>query len=327
METELIPLTDKTDDEWLALRHPFLGASELPTLLGEGYSDSTYYSLYRKKLMDPDTRDQEVSDRLWFGREMQPVFGKWLARRHKWDVVERRSLLVDRQSRLSCTQDFSATLPGNTRGRGTIETKNRDKFVWLDRYDGADDAWIYDKIQLAAQMRLTGDDWGAVCVLVGGNEMYVYQYSRTDLAEIMEGIPDVAREFWRRVDDLDEPTLEHIDIRDWAMDRGEVNIPAPPADIPDDLDEKLERFNTAKAHAKSYESTYKALQAEIIQAMGKHRHGVGNTHTVRLKATLIGEKEISFVRKPSWRHTFNVERRPGVGIPKQELGLTPLDAG
>ncbi len=328
--TRVIPLTGVSDEEWLAMRHPFLGASEIPILSGDGYSGSTYWSLWREKRLAYAPRKDEVDDRMWFGKMMQPVYGNWLRMRKGWDVQPSKALLVDDATRTSCSMDFWCSDPASGREMIALETKQRDWLIFNERYNvEKNECWIYDKIQLASQMRLSKCEHGCVAVFVGGNEMHTFEYTREQLNDIIEGIPDQAAEFWRRVDQEDEPALEYSDMRQWSLDRGPVDPELETALLNDELDEVCTTYNTNKVLEKDAKKKKEQAQATLVQAMAKHGKAISKTHMVTMSPTLIAES--TSVRKEHWRNNLTVKPRPATAMDPLQVATGPqlsvLDAG
>ena len=114
-----IELAKLSESEWLRARHAYLGSSDLPTLLGAGYSGSTYWSVYHeKKQPEPDLDDDaSISSRLWWGRQMQKIIGAAIVREHGWTMTEGSTLVVDEERRISATIDFDVVHP--ERGAGS----------------------------------------------------------------------------------------------------------------------------------------------------------------------------------------------------------------
>ena len=312
MTVKSIDLSKTDEADWLAMRHPFIGASESPTLVGDSYAGDTVWDLWHRKQQAPPTPTDYVDDRIWFGRMLQPVFGEYIRRRLQWDLAEPRSLLIDEERRMSATLDFVVDEPGT--GRGVVETKNRDYVIWRDRYTD-EDAWIYDKVQLAHQLLLVPEaTFGAIVVLVGGNEIKTYRYEREALAEIMAGLPTVIENFWRSINEGKEPDILAADLPTWALERGPVDLEET-LDLPSDLDEVLQRYRLAIEAAKTNKKAADDAKAQIIQALGNHCVGLSPHHHVGLKATRVAGKVITQdmvgqpLRREHYRHTLTVQVR------------------
>jgi predicted phage-related endonuclease len=324
MTIQKIDLTGLSESKWLELRHPFVGASESPVLLGDSYAGDTVWDLWHRKRQPPQLATDEIDDRIWFGRMLQPVFGEYIRRRLRWDLKEPRSLLIDRKRRMSATLDFICAEGGEV---GIVETKNRDYMIWRDRYTETD-AWVYDKVQLAHQMMLMPEaTWGAIVVLVGGNTIEVYRYTREDLKQILDDLPGVVANFWLSVDENREPEILAVDLPTWALERGPVDMETA-AELPDDIDNTLQAYRLESKRASASKKESDRLKAKIIQLMGHHKKSITPHHTVGLTASLSKEQVITadmvgkVLKKEHYRHTLTVKLREDA---PEEGSLEPFD--
>jgi predicted phage-related endonuclease len=282
-------IDDLPEEEWLALRHPHLGSSEMPVILGESYqSGKTIWDIWRDK-QRPAPLPQAEDERMWWGKEMQKIIGRAVARHKGWDVIEGTTHVCDPELGIGATVDFTVEREGEL---GIVESKNRDWLFWRDHYT-EDTPWAYDQIQLAHQMILHPDaSWGGIAVCVGGNELRWYEYTRADLEPVMERILEAAREFWSWVRNDKEPEILGQDIPQWVMDRGPVierDEPIRLLDRRDDIDDVIEKWQHAAISAKAYAKEERDLKAAILQAMGDNALGLGKKHGIRVSEAEVAE--------------------------------------
>lgn len=309
-----IELAKLSESEWLRARHPYLGSSDLPTLLGEGYSGSTYWSVYHKKKQpEPDLDDDgSISSRLWWGRQMQKIIGAAIVREHGWTLKEGSTLVVDEKRRISATIDFDVVHP--EKGPGIIEAKNRDWLFWRDHYTD-NKAFVYDEIQLAHQMILhPKHEWGMIAVCVGGNELREYPYTRADLAKHMTAIEDAALKFWTAFDNDDEPAITFADIPAWVLDRGPDLADEKPFELEERTGDKptgwlLGQWIKATAERKNADAFEKRTKAAIVQAMGDNKRARFPGFIVKQSRSEIAET--TSVRKAHIRTVLSVEEITG----------------
>jgi len=313
-----IELAKLSESEWLRARHAYLGSSDLPTLLGEGYSGSTYWSVYHeKKQPEPDLDDDaSISSRLWWGRQMQKIIGAAIVREHGWTMTEGSTLVVDEERRISATIDFDVVHP--ERGAGIVETKNRDWLFWRDHYTD-NKACVYDEIQLAHQLLLHPKHaWGMIAVCVGGNELREYPYTRADLAKHMTAIEDAALKFWTAFDNDDEPAITFSDIPTWVMARGpdlddvaSFELEAETSGKP--TGELLGAWVLATGLKKEAVSAEKDAKAAVLQAMGENKRAHFPGYIVKQSRAEIAERIVTddmvgeVLRKASIRTTLTIE--------------------
>ena len=218
MHRTTLPRTPVTDNAaWLALGHADIGCSDLPRLMGHSYAEKTLWDLWKeKRIAQGAVADlADADERIWWGKEMQDIIGKAVARRHGWNLIAGKHYVQDTDTRAGATIDFSVEHP--EWGAGIVETKNRDWFRFNDMYTD-DDCWMYDKAQLAHQLLLAPEAaWGAVAICVGGNELKVYTFKRTDpaIVELLEGIPGLIADFWQSIDDDHDPDILDQNLPSW----------------------------------------------------------------------------------------------------------------
>lgn len=326
MTVKYVGISKMTEKKWLELRHPFIGSSDAPTLLGHGYAGKTYWSCYDEKTTPlAYEADGAIADRLWWGRQMQNIIGLAIIRKHGWDVKEGKHYAYDPDLRLGSTIDFTVDVVGKE-GTGILETKNRDWLFWRDNYT-EDKAWVYDEIQLSVQMLLHPEvTWGAIGVCVGGNQLETYHYQRADLQEQMDEILVAVAEFWRRVDEKDEPSITFSDIPAWVMARGPdldlsgpVNLPAQTrckilgGDEAVSVEHLLSEHLSASKTRKAAEKIEKETKAAILQTIGDAKLSVAPGFQIKqgraeIAARIVTEDMVgSEIRKSSIRTTLNVE--------------------
>ena len=283
-------IDDLPEEEWLALRHPHLGSSEMPVILGESYqSGKTIWDIWRDKRRPAPLPQANDDERMWWGKEMQAIIGRAVARHKGWQVFEGAEYVWDDETRLGATVDFTVM-----RGEdlGIVESKNRDWLFWRDHYT-EDTPWAYDQIQLAHQMLLTPNaSWGGIAVCVGGNELRWYEYARADLEPVMARIVDAASAFWGWVDDDIEPEILGQDIPQWVIDRGPVIERDEPVKLlsrREDIDDVIEKWTYATTSAKAYDKEARDLKAVILQTMGDDAVGLGKKHGIRISEAEVAE--------------------------------------
>lgn len=308
---ERIPLDGVSEEDWLAMRHPFLGASETPILMGEGYSGQTLWDLWNTKRKPTPPPGEDVPLRMWLGKAVQGIIAEATQRETGWDLTPNRELLVDRDRRISATVDFR--LHNTEAGLGVVETKARDYFSFKERYTEFD-ACPYDLIQLSQQMILEPEaTFGAVVVLVGMQKIARYVYQREQLKPTMADIETRAKGFWETVRLGVEPPILDTDIPEYVAQHfdGIIEDPDDAVDLdaiePDII--KYQKMHAAKGKA---EKLCKELKPAILQAMigndGKmRRYGWSKGFLVDVKASLI--KERTSTTKQHYRTVVKIAAR------------------
>jgi hypothetical protein len=159
----------------------------------------------------------------------------------------------------------------DTSTRGVLEAKNTG-----NKPESAP-APFRGPLQLQAQMMCTGAQWGAVCVLYGGNELRVFVYKASD--ETQAAIAEAVLDFEERKKNKDWYPLASSDDGNVAYAR--VDDGAPPLDLEGKQElSYLEELVAAKQQKKIAEQQIAEAEAGLKEFMGSHEQAtgtVGNT--------------------------------------------------
>jgi predicted phage-related endonuclease len=192
-----------TREEWLSLRAPYVGASEVAALLGFQadfqMSPLALYLVKRREISAPEVGGERIE----WGHDFEDAICKRACREEGWilrpgvfavdDTIEGSSASLDRVVHPSPADEAAGFI-----GPGALEAKNVD---WKQRLD----KWLGDEppphilIQLQDQLACSGYLWGAVTACFGGNEYFVQRYLRHE--GIIAAIRDAKTRFWRQVRD------------------------------------------------------------------------------------------------------------------------------
>ena len=151
-------------------------------------------------------------------------------------------------------------------GRGVLEAKNTGAHPELvpAPYRGP--------LQLQAQMMCVDANWGAVCVLYGGNELRVFVYQK-DLA-VQNRIADAIAEFEQRKLARDWYPIFSSSDGNTAYSNSDPSAPEIDLDGTE-AEQALEDLVEAKRKKKIAEQQINEAEAELKEAMGSHERAVG----------------------------------------------------
>jgi putative phage-type endonuclease len=192
-------MSDRT--AWLQDRMTAIGASEIPTLFGEGYEGM--YSLWSRKCGLADAREE--TEAMEVGTLIQPVITELLRRRANINVQDADPFEFIRDSQypfLGCSLDGRA-FSEEREGPGIAEIKNVGHYVGSDWKDGVP---MRVQLQCQAQMLVTGYDWGVVGMLLGGNKLAHFVVERHEA--IQKAIVTQAKKFWKLVESRTPPPVD-----------------------------------------------------------------------------------------------------------------------
>ena len=288
-----MPIIEIKDDEhWHQLRAKHGGSSESGALFGYGYTDLpskwSLWAIHAGKMATPDLDDD---DRVWMGKEIEPVIARMVVRKMGWDLIEKKIYVTHPNPDIKMGSTVDRYIVEHEDGPGICELKNRDFLRWVDDYT-EEDASIRDRIQLAHQFCCHPEaTWGAVGVLVGGTELKIYKYKREDLAEMMADIEAGWVDLWRRVAEDDEPELTDGELPNWLRVHQErLREETASLTIEDgSFDDMVEAFQIADVLAKENEKIAKKLKASIVQKLDTHPMARSNRFSVRAKYVEVAD--------------------------------------
>ena len=309
LDPEQVTFVAGNDELWHSLRAAHGGSSEAPALFDYGYqncpSQWTLWALKMGKLNAADLFNED-DDRIWYGKELENLTAKAVARKMSWEIVDAGIYVEhpDKTTHMGSTVDRYVL--NHEDGPGILECKNRDYIQWVENYT-EDDASMRDKIQLAHQFACHPNiKWGAVAVLVGGNTLKVYPYQRASLEDQIKDIEEYWRTFWQSVAQEIEPSLTGVEIPNWlSVHQEQLGEIEEPIELPESLDEVIAIYQTMKETAKNAEKMKKDCQAKILQAMEERTSGISNAYRVKVKYAEIAAATIE--RKESIRTTITIK--------------------
>lgn len=254
-------------ESWLEGRKKGIGSSDAPVIMGVSRWKSPLMLFAEKTGKAPEGTEQYKEIMEW-GLIMQPHilerYGKETGR-----VVVEQDLKIWRDQEipfLLASLDGMAVHPSDRAQDGVVEVKNASAYT---KQDWLQEPPIEAQVQLQHQMMVVGVVWGAIGVLIGGNEFY-----RTPDIPRHEKLIETMRakeiEFMRRVE-LNDPPKE--------MDAHESTKAALKLLFPEDtgetvvLDAEAMHFHDEREHAKAQLKKYGEIKETADNTM---RRLIGN---------------------------------------------------
>lgn len=189
----------ESEGHWRALRAKHVGSSEIAALFGLS-PYTTPFALWHDKagsaaLPEPD------NGRVDWGKLLEPAIAKGVSAEERWQLEARPVYCTaDDVEGMGCTVDFH--IVDHERGPGLVECKNVDWLIW--KHDWTEThAPPHIEIQVQHQFAVTGYPWGAIAVLVGGNDLHIYE--RTPHAETVARLKERVAEFWQSIRERHAP--------------------------------------------------------------------------------------------------------------------------
>ena len=162
------------------------------------------------------------NERTHFGRAIEGVILNLASERLRLDVYPNTGDSYVPDAPIGCTMDAWCNCP--SRGRGVVEAKNVDRLQWLTGWTETE-APVHIELQLQVQMSVLGADWGVIAVLVGGNELKIYE-RKPDKALIVD-MRQRAMRFLASVQSKSPPPMDGVSIEIPQLDEMRVDEPEP----------------------------------------------------------------------------------------------------
>jgi putative phage-type endonuclease len=269
-------------EEWLELRKPTIGASEVAAVLGV-HPHTTPYELWaRKSGIVEGGADNKAMRR---GRLLEPIAVECIREERSGWIVTANPIpggtfyfFRDLDTGLSCTPDafvfdpMKGGLPASdTQGICQIKTVNSHTFQNEWMIDGEVQLPPYVAIQAMQEAHLTGASWCCVAALVGFDlDLYIIDVKIH--AGVVERIKREVPEFLRRVRENDPPDPDYA--RDGATiaalynkdDGGAIDLSGN--ERVEKLVARREAMKLIEASAGEAEKERKTIDAELIHALG-----------------------------------------------------------
>lgn len=183
--------TPASHADWLKLRAPYIGASEIAALFG-CHAQQTLLGLYAKKtgvaMAEPD---DAILER---GHILEPAVAEYVRRqRPTWKLQKNEDYFHSDEWGLGATPDYWVHCP--ERGIGVLQCKAVAMPQYKEKWqDGAPMGYI---LQTAQEALLADVAWGVIGVLAVGSYDYdggIYEFERKAGAEMR--ITAAASKFW-----------------------------------------------------------------------------------------------------------------------------------
>jgi predicted phage-related endonuclease len=191
------PIT--SDDQWRELRRRHVGGSEVAALMGH-HPRLTRFELWHRKKGNVPEPDFTGDDRVFWGATLEPAIAMGVAKLQGWNVRKVRRyflnpLVVIGAEEFGLGGSLDYEIVSHERGPGVLEIKTADWLIARQWEDGTPP--IEYELQLQTYLALTARDWGAIAVLVGGNDLRIFLYDRRP--KIISYIEQETRRFWESV--------------------------------------------------------------------------------------------------------------------------------
>lgn len=273
MTTEIIQI--ENEDQWLAHRVKDVTSTEVSALYGLS-PYLTEFELFHQKRDGVVVKIPE-NERMKWGKRLEAPIAHGVAEDMGWNIAKLDVYMRDIDARIGSSFDFE--IASKSDGRGILEIKNvaelQYKRKWIDDGNGNIEAPEHIEMQIQHQMEVSGYEWCALVVLVGGNSPKVVYRNRdkdigADIRRTVEG-------FWKRVAENTPPSADYTRDAEFIsqlysqVKTGEVFDATGDAEIA----RLVQQYQSASRQLADMEKLKDAYKAQLIERIGSAERVVG----------------------------------------------------
>jgi len=247
--------------DWLKLRQKGIGGSDVAAVLGLS-KWKTPLQVYEEKIA-PEPIDTPMNDQMEAGIRLEETVAQWWADKHGFDIQKDNKVRFHQKYPELLVNLDRIIISTNGRGTGVLECKTADAFYYNTWEEGTIPDHYFCQVQ--HQFSVTGHKWGAIGLLVGGNN-----FKSIDV-EPDPGFIKMMNErlltFWHdHVVKRIPPTPSTLDETKRLFPKSDPNL------IIEATEETLEAFRNFKEvdkKAKEFKKEADKLKVDLQAAMGK----------------------------------------------------------
>jgi len=199
--SDMTDIQIQSDEHWHELRARNIGGSEVAALFGLS-SYLTRFELWHRKAGNLPEVDLSDDERVFWGAVLEPAIAMGVGKKKGWNLRKvHRYMEHPAIEGMGASLDYHIVSPDESRGPGALEIKTADWLIFRDWEEG--EPPMKYELQLQHQLAVTGWSWGAIAVLVGGNDLHIFERSRHD--RTIARIESAVRDFWHSIKAGQEP--------------------------------------------------------------------------------------------------------------------------
>lgn len=274
--------------EWHATRARHVGSSEICALFDLADAEVPNYMMRRFALWHVKAGNAPPPPvdpiRTKFGLRLEPVIAQIAAEENGWQITKGGYVTDPTTPGLGASLDYVIASDPDEDGPGALETKNADWLVhkrsWTD-----DEPPFNVLLQLQHQIAAAGFTWGAIAVLVGGNDLRVYRYKARPRL-----IADIRRrvgEFWQSIAENRPPPVDGSDSASAVLASlyPEVVDDAIDMSTSNEWPEAAHAFFAAGEARRQSNRDYEEAKNRVVALLDGHRRGYGGGWAVSCSVT------------------------------------------
>lgn len=304
----------KSREDWLKLRHQYVGSTESSALFGLNKYATAYELGVIKQSAEPI--EYEGNERTEWGLALQFVIARKIAEEHGVKVRAMNGYAVNNGMGAS----FDYEIVGVTtepdadsevgklyrkHGAGVLEIKNVDGLIYRNEWT-AEEAPAHIEVQVQHQLECCEREWAVIGVLVGGNKLVTLLRLRD--AAVGLAIARKVQEFWKN---LNAGILPAVKLPDDADIIAKVYKYAEPGQVKDaqgdaDIADLCIQYYDAGHAVKVAEMVRATAKAQLLQLIGTAEKVLCDGYTI--SCGVVGETEVAAYTRQAYRN-FQVRQK------------------
>lgn len=278
---------------WHRLRAAHVGGSEVAALFDES-PHMTRFELWHHKVGNIERKDLSGVERVFWGQTLEPAIAKGVAEVTGWQIRNVHRYFSMESVGLGGSLDYE--IVAHERGPGVLEIKTVDRLQYMNWDEG--EPPIHYLLQMQSYLALTGRQWGAFGILIGGNELKIIEYERRE--KTIDLIISETSDFWQSVRERREPKPNfELDAGTVSKLYGTGTDKALDLRGNNHLASLCAAYSDAGERARVASKEKDAAKAEILTLIGDAGKVLCDGFSISAKT--VAEKEMSYMR-PAYRN-------------------------
>lgn len=283
-----IPIQDET--HWHSLRNKHIGGTEVSCLFDMSPYMSRFELWHHKKGHLPP-RDFSDNDRVFWGKTLEPAIAAGVAEKMGWSV-KKCDVYYSSDACPGLGSSIDYEIVDEERGNGILEIKTVDYITFKEWEDG--EPPINYELQWQAQAATSGLTWGAIGVLIGGNQLKIYPYNARP--KTISKIESEVSSFWNSIKNNQEPT-PNFDIDYDTVTKLYQTGGAGWINLSGNLraEELCNKYTDLGPKISEMTKQKKAARAELLTMLGTY--DTAQCGQYKISTTVVDDAEISYERE------------------------------
>jgi putative phage-type endonuclease len=269
----LVPTKNMDKEVWKGCRRRGIGGSDVAGILGLSRFKSPM-SVYLDKI--GELPDSEPGEAAYWGTIHEPAIASEYAKRHPEAKIQRKNAILQHPEYPFMLANIDRYILDPKRGRGVLEIKTASEWLrgkWED--DHVPDEYM---LQLQHYLAVTGLEWGAFAVLIGGNTYKEAEVTRDQ--ELIDGLIHIESEFWKCVEAKTPPPIDGSPVSADLLTKLYPDSNGEIIQFPETYGSVFDELDKAKADLEDAEARKADAENKIKGFMGENEIGLCASHKV-----------------------------------------------